>query len=197
MSTMTAPGLLEKIGERIQELEPDIQKLARRWSMDHPDDWEDQAQEVRLAIYQKLEEEPDSPRNYLFQVAKRALIDYRRKGKSVDGKLHRDYGRRYVWLLVTLDGDPEVVPAEYSGLYVRPHQLRPVEDLALAEVVYGELVGRLTGPQARYLALRLQGLSFREVHALMGMTEWQGRGLRAGIKRQAREVLQEDAACTP
>ena len=188
---------LEKIEGRIQELEPDIERMAHRWSMDHPDDWEDAAQEIRLAMYHKLKDEPDCPRNYLFQVAKRAMIDHRRKGKSVDGKLYRDYGRRIVWLLVTLDADPEVVPAEYSGLYVRPHQLRPVEDLALAEVVYGELVARLTRPQAQYLALRLQGLSFREVHALMGMTEWQGRGVRAGIKKQAREVLREDAECTP
>ena len=182
---------LEGIEGRIQELEPEIERMAHRWSRDFPDDWEDLAQEIRLAMYHKLKHEPDSPRNFLFQMAKRAMIDHRRKGKSVDGKLYRDYGRRIVWLLVTLDGGPEVVPAEYSGLYVRPHQLRPVEDLALTEVLYEELVGKLTGPQARYLALRLQGLSHREVHALMDMTEWQGRGLRREIKKQATEIWKE------
>ena len=123
-------------------------------------------------------------------------MDYRRKGKSVDGKLHRSFRRQFVWAMVSLDA-PEVVPAEYSGLYFRPHQLRPVEDLALAEVIYGELMGRLTGPQAQYLALRLQGLSFREVSALMGITEWGGRRLRAAIERQAQDILQEAPPCTP
>ncbi len=185
---VTHPELLEKIAERLQELEPDIKRMARRWARDCPDDWEDLAQEARLAIHQQLEEQPDTPRNHLFQVAKRGIVDYRKRGKSVDGKLYRTYKRRVVWALVSLDA-PDVVPAEYSGLYFRPHQLRPVEDLALEQVAYETMMRRLTEQQARYLSLRLQGYSGRQVDALMGVTQWGGRLLREAIQRQAQDIL--------
>jgi DNA-directed RNA polymerase specialized sigma24 family protein len=145
---------LANIAERLQELEADIQRMARRWARDCPDDWEDLAQEARLAIYQQLKQDPETPRSHLMQHAKSQIVDYRELGKSVDGKLDRTYHRTTVWRLASLDASPEVVGAEYSGLYFRSHRLRPVEDLALDRVTYGELRQRLTGQQAQYLSLR-------------------------------------------
>ena len=62
-----------------------------RWSKDSMDDWEDLAQEARLSIYQELKHKPDSPRAHLFQRAKHEILDYRKKGKSVDGRLHKSF----------------------------------------------------------------------------------------------------------
>ena len=56
------PSYPDGIGAILEALEPDIKKLAMRWSKDSLDDWEDLAQEARLAIYQELRNRPDSPR---------------------------------------------------------------------------------------------------------------------------------------
>lgn len=191
---VTHPELLEKIAERIQELEPDIQKLARRWARDCPGDWEDLAQEAWMSIYLELVETPDRPSEYLFRVAQHEIQDYRRRGKSVDGKRHRSFNRSTVWVLVSLDAGADVVPAEYSGLYFKPHQLRPVEDLVLDQLTCEELVRRLTGQQAQYLSLLLQGYSCRQVDALMGVKPWRGERLRKEIQRQTRDFLQPSPA---
>ena len=197
MPTVTPPELVNKIAERLQELEPDIQRMARRWARDCPDDWEDLAQEARLAIYQQLKQDPETPRSHLMQQAKSQIVDYRELGKSVDGKLDRTYHRTTVWRLASLDAAPEVVGAEYSSLHFRSHRLRPVEDLALDRVTYGELRRRLTGQQAQYLSLRLQGYASREITAIMGVTRWGRHRLQEEIKEQARDILLAAAPCTP
>ena len=99
--------------------------------------------------------------------------------------------------LASLDAAPEVVGAEYTGLYFRSHRLRPVEDLALDRVTYGELRRRLTGQQAQYLSLRLQGYTSREITAIMGVTRWEGARLRQEIKRQAADISLAATPCTP
>ena len=178
-----SPELLKMIEERLAALDPDIRALARTWSRDHPDAREDLAQEVRLAIHRELLANPDSPRNHLFQRARHVIIDYRKRGKSVDGKLNRTHRRRQVWKLASLDADPGVARA------VQSRQLRPVEDLALARVAYGELRERLTEQQAQYLGLRLQGYTGREVDCLLGLSKQQGLLLRRKIQEAAQECL--------
>jgi len=180
--------VLETIEDTLTNLDPEIQKLAKRWTGDCPDNWEDLAQEVRLAVYQKLKEQPDSPRNHLFQVAKRTIMDYRRRGKSVDGRLYKTFRRQFVWILASLDA-PDAVVADRSNLYFKPHQLRPVEDLALTLVAYAELKGRLTAQQGQYLSLKLQGYNGREANVLLGLTRGQGERLRDEIREEAGNVL--------
>jgi DNA-directed RNA polymerase specialized sigma24 family protein len=94
--TVTPPGLSDKFWARIQELEPDIQRMVRHWSWDCPDSWEDLAQEARLAIYLQLKQDPETPRNHLMQHAKSAILHYRQRGRSVDGKLNRIARRSHV-----------------------------------------------------------------------------------------------------
>ena len=180
---MASPELLQRIEERLTALDPDIRALARTWSRDHPDAGEDLAQEVRLAMHRELLANPDSPRNHLFQRARHVIIDYRKRGKSVDGKLNRTYNRRRVWQLASLDADPGAARA------VQSRQLKPVEDLALARVAYGELRKRLTEQQTQYLALRFQGYSVREVDTWLGLSANQGITIRQKIRAAARECL--------
>ena len=183
---MTSPELLKQMEERLAALDPDIRALARTWSRDQPDAREDLAQEVRLAIHRELLANPDSPRNHLFQRARHVIIDYRKRGKSVDGKLNRTHRRRQVWKLASLDADPGVARA------VQSRQLRPVEDLALARVAYGELREKLTEQQAQYLALRLQGYPGTEVDCLLGLSKKQGFDLRRQIKEVSQQCLTDE-----
>ncbi len=181
---MSHQGILRKrIEERLEELDKGIKTLARTWARDDPDVWEDLAQEARIAVYLELKENPESPDAYLSQRAKHVILDYRKKGKSVYGKLFRTFGRPRVWLLTSLDANPNVPPV------VRSRRLNPVEDQALARVAYGELRDRLTQQQAQYLALRLQGYQGKEVDFLLGLTKKQGFYLRKKIKRVAQECL--------
>ena len=188
MSTITRPEVLETLEETLTKLDPDIQNLAKRWARDCPDVWEDLAQEVRVAVYLELKQNPACPRKHLFRRAKHEILDYRKKGKSVDGKLDKTYGRQRVWPLVSLDA-PDAVVADRSNLYFKPHQLRPVEDLALTLAAYGELMGRLTEQQRRYLSLKLQGYNGRGADVVLGLTEYQGSLLRDQIREEAGNVL--------
>ncbi len=180
---------MESVEETLNKLDPDIQNLAKRWARDCPDVWEDLAQEARLGIYQELKKNPACPREHLFHHAKHKIIDYRRKGTSVDGRLQQTHRRAHVWKVVSLDANPEEMPVENSILHFMPHQPRPVEDLALTRVAYGELRGRLSEPQRQYLALRLQGYSWREANKLLGLTTGQGDYRTKQIKRQAKDIL--------
>jgi DNA-directed RNA polymerase specialized sigma24 family protein len=176
------------IEETLTKLDPEIQKLAKRWARDCPDAWEDLAQEARLAVYLELKAKPASPRTHLFRQAKHKILNYRKLGKSVDGKLDKTYGRQRVWPLVSLDA-PDAVVADRSNLYFKPHQLKPVEDLALTLVAYAELKGRLTAQQGQYLSLKLQGYNAREADVLLRVTRGQGQRLRDEIKEEAGKTL--------
>jgi len=187
MSSTTHPEVLETIEETLTKLDPEIRLLARHWSRECPGDWEDLAQEARVAIYLELKENPASPRTHLFHAAKCQILVYSSKGKSVDGRLRPDFRRKRVWAVVNLDA-PYIV-ADRSNLYFKPHQLRPVEDLALTLVAYGELMERLTEQQGQYLCLKLQGHYSRAVDRLLGVSKQQGQRLRREIKEEAAEIL--------
>jgi hypothetical protein len=201
MSTITRPEVLETIEETLTKLDPAIQKLAKHWARDCPDNWEDLAQIARVAIYLELKAKPASPRTHLFRQAKCEILDYRKMGKSVDGKLDRTYKRTHIWGMVSLDAegsapigigvgaDPVAVVAARGNLYFKPHQLRPVEDLALTRVAYEELRGRLTEQQGQYLSLRLQGYKQREAEVLLGLSPRRGACLRDEVREEAAKVL--------
>ena len=200
MSSITRPEVLETIEETLTRLDPEIQKLAKHWSRECPDNWEDLAQIARVAIYLELKVKPASPRTHLFRQAKHEILDYRKMGKSVDGKLDKTCRRTHIWEMVSLDAegsvrlrrigdDPVVVIAARSNLYFKPHQFRPVEDLALTRVAYGELRGRLTEQQHQYLSLRLQGYKKREAEVLLGLSAKRGACLRDQVREEAGSVL--------
>jgi DNA-directed RNA polymerase specialized sigma24 family protein len=176
------------IEETLAEFDQDIQNLARHWSRECPAEWEDLAQEARVAIYLELKAKPDSSRRHLFHEAKFKILTYRTKGSSVDGRLHPGFRGHRVWPLVRLDA-PYVVVADRSNPYFKPHQLRPVEDLALTLVAYGELKERLTEQQALYLSLRLQGFNGRAAGRVLGLSKEQVQRLRHEIQEEAEEIL--------
>ena len=175
----------------MEALEPEIKKLAMRWSKDSPDDWEDLAQEARLAIYQELKDKPDSPRRHLFRRAKHEILDARKKGKSVDGRRHKTFKRRFVWALVSLDVDLDGALTAEASLYFHTWQTSPVEDMAITKVVCGELQRLLTTIENSYLSLLLQGYRHLEANALLGLNAVEGYSVRRSIREKARDILSD------
>ena len=179
------------IGAILEALEPEIKRLAMRWSKDSPDDWEDLAQEARVGIYQELKQRPDSPKAYLFQRAKHEILDYRKRGKSVDGRLHKTFKRKLVWALASLDVDLDEAFSAEASLYFRKWQASPIEDLVISRSMYGELRKLLTATEAAYLSLMLQGHLCLEANALLGLTCYKGAKLRKSIRAKARNIFVE------
>ena len=183
------PSYPDGIEAILEALEPDIKKLAMRWSKDSLDDWEDMAQEARLAIYQELRNRPDSPRAHLLQRAKLDILRSRKLGKSVDGKRNKTYNRKFVWALASLDVDLDDAFSAEASLYFRTWQASPVEDLAIPRLGCGELRKRLTTTEAAYLSLKLQGYRRSEATALLGLTFGQGRTVHEHICKKAKDIL--------
>ena len=174
----------------LNQLEPDIRRLARHWSRDAASDvWEDVAQVARLAIVLELRKNPDSPRTHLFAQAKHRVLDYRKRGKSVDGRLNHRYKRDFRWHLVSLDGELAPLRDEGPSPYFRPWQENPVEALVLARVMYSELQARLSETEARYLSLTLQGYPPRKVAGLLKLSQCRGQEVRVSIEGKAREIF--------
>jgi len=180
---------MSKEEEILEWLESDIRKLAKNWSRDRPDAWEDLAQEARLGIFQELREKPDSPHTHLFRRAKQEILDYRKRGKSVDGKLDKTYKRQFVWDLASLDADPTYILGQTSSRYPRPWNQNPVEELAIANVSYSELRSKLSAAEDRYLSLKLQGYTKTEARTLLGLNRHQENRLVDSLREKAKEVL--------
>jgi len=170
-------------------LDSDIRKLARHWSRDNPDEWEDLAQEARLDISLELRYNPNAPRTYLFRRAKHEILDYRKRGKSVDGKLDQTYKRQHVWDLVSLSRDPKHVFADGNSPCFRRYQRHPVEEEALGRLAYQELREMLTQVEDSYLSLRLQGYSRTESTSILGLRPYQSRRVVSSIRVKARSVF--------
>ena len=86
-----------------------------------------------------------------------AILDARKEGKSVDGRLHKTFKRKSVWALVSLDVDLDGALTAEASLYFHTWQTSPVEDTAITKVVCGELQRLLTTIEDSYLSLKLQG----------------------------------------
>lgn len=173
----------------LQELDSDIRRLAKHWSRDNPDEWEDLAQEARLAVALELRYNRDAPRTYLFRRAKHEILDYRKRGKSVDSKLDKTYKRQHVWDLVRLNTHPTQVFIDNGSLYFRRHQPSSVEDEAVGRLAYQELRDILTPVEDSYLSLGLQGYSRTEATALLGLRPYQSRKVLSSIRVKARSVF--------
>ena len=179
------------VGAILDALEPEIKRLARRWSKDSPDDWEDLAQEARLGIHQRLKDEPDAPKRYLLQSGRRGILEYRKRGKSVDGKRNQGYKRQFVWVLSSLDVDLDEAFSAEASLFFHTWQASPVEDIAIPRLVCGELRKLLTATEAAYLSLLLQGHLCQEVDTLLGLTCYKGQKTRNSIRAKARQTFEE------
>lgn len=115
-----AQGREQHEAQRLNSIKEYIAYLAFVFSRDAPDQEEDIAQAAREAMVRKLRGDPDCHISHLKVKAKSGIRDYRRRGKSVDGKLNEtDRQRHYD----TLNIDQVVTEVwKHPGRYLeRPH----------------------------------------------------------------------------
>src|SRR3990167_5296525 len=159
---------------RLERMEPDVRRLARVLCLGQRDAQEDLAQVGRLAIWQKLQRQPGAPEPLLQCVAKRAMIDSREQGRSVDGRLDPTSRRATRWLMESLDAPQRESQAPLTdGLPsdalasgpVHAHNLweSPTEAEAMGHVLYEMLRAILTPREDAVPTLLLVG--YRSRHA--------------------------------
>jgi DNA-directed RNA polymerase specialized sigma24 family protein len=176
---------------RLTQIEPDIRRLARVLCLGQRDAQEDLAQVGRLAIWQKLQRQPGAPEPLLQCVAKRAMIDSREQGRSVDGRLDPVTRRAFRWLIGSLDAPQResqgpltngLASDALDGFHALSLWGAPTEDEALGRVLYAMLRGILTPREDAVLTLLLVGYPYRHVERLLHLTpkevEWSRRQLQ-------------------
>ena len=193
----------EETQARLEQLEPDIRRLARRWCRDRPDAADDLAQVARLAMWLMLKERPDAPVQHLKYRAKQEILDEKKLGRSVDGRLDPVTRRAFRWLIVSLDaprldGQEPLADSLASGP-VHAHNLweSPVEEEALGRVLYQTLRELLTPREDTLLALLLLGYLHKEAGAMLRLTKQQVHRTHQAIQRKAVVLLGLDGQRPP
>lgn len=178
---------------RLAEVEHIVQKMARKFSEDNPLVIEDLAQEAREAIIRKLRENPDCPTSHLVTKITGAIINYRRAGTSVDGKLNAHYFRPKPYRIVSIEGPAigeNTAPTRTSLLSDRisdPYQpLRRTEQQALTNVMFAGLKDRLSPRDHLALTLRLQGITWKETGRRLKLSPYYLAKTRKRIKNAIR-----------
>ncbi|MDP3065063.1 MAG: sigma factor [Chloroflexota bacterium] len=180
---------------RLEQLEPDIKRLARRWCRDRPAAAEDLAQVARLAMWLMLKERPDAPVSHLMCKAKEDILDERKRGHSVDGRLDPVTRRSFRWLIESLDaprldGQEPLADALESGpVHAHNPWESPVEAEAVGRVLYHTLREDLTPREDALLTLLLIGYGPKGAGALLELTKQQAFRSQQAIQRKAIAVL--------
>ena len=175
--------------QRLHSIKEYIDYLAFVFSRDAPDLEEDIAQEARLAVTKKLRQDPDCHISHLKVKAKSGIRDYRRRGKSVDGKLN-ETGRQHPYEVFNID---QVVTEDGNTLIdtLNTHYLpfRITEARALHHVVLDQLRAQLSLEENQVLTLRLRGLSWLEVGEILSQGEKKMAQIREKMVSTVIEVL--------
>ena len=188
---------------RLEQLEPDIRRLARRWARDKPDAADDLAQVARLAMWLMLKERPDAPVSHLMCKAKEDILDEKKLGRSVDGRLDPVTRRAFRWLIVSLDaprldGQEPLADTLASGpVHAHNPWESPVEVEALGRLLYQALRELLTPREDALLTLLLMGYGPKGAGALLELTKQQAFRTRQAIQRKAVVLLGLDGERPP
>ncbi len=176
--------------ERLAEVEGYIDRLAGRFSTDAPGQRDDLAQESRLRVLLELQKNPDCPESHLRTAAWDGVLQYRKRGKSIDGKINEN-GRSQTWDTQSLDA-----PATDNGtplgamLSEKTTTRRITEERALNRVQMDALREELGDEEQGVLAMRLNGARWQEVMEAMGDGAGRpGRPVRERLEEAAERVL--------
>ena len=199
-----AMATLEKLDAlvRLDALEPDVKRLARRWARDAPHAEDDLTQVARVSVWQLLRERPDAPPSHLMQEAKEAILRERKRGCSVDGRLNPTWQRAKTWTTVSLDdpyGRLDGTDDALASGPIRAHNLweSPVEGEALGHVLYEMLREILTPKEDALLALFLVGYWNKEAQKLLGLSKKEVRCARYALQRKVMALVDPDGVAPP
>lgn len=162
----------EKILARLASVERFIKWRARIMAFGDPAIANDLAQEARLFVWKKLQENPDLPFSFICQLAKEAVYKYRRRGFSVD-RLFLERRKRHYYF-VSYEKIDDWLPL--SG--------RSMEDVILRRLILNAFWERLTPVEQTYLELRVAGYSQTEIQQKLGFNLYYQNKLRHTIRER-------------
>jgi DNA-directed RNA polymerase specialized sigma24 family protein len=182
---------------RLEEMEPLVRRLARRWARDRPTA-DDLAQVARLAMWLILKERLDAPIAHLVRGAQEALFDESIRGKSVDGRLNGVFRRPRQYTVQSLQ-DPYgrldgTLEDALAGGPVHAHNLweSPTEGEAMGHILYEALRALLSLQEDAVLLLLLAGYRQYEIGPALGLTEKQVRWARQRLQRKLRTLTDDE-----
>ncbi|MDP3064807.1 MAG: hypothetical protein Q8O40_16645, partial [Chloroflexota bacterium] len=164
----------------------------------------DLAQVARLAMGHMLKERPDAPAPHRIYKAKQEILDQKKLGRSVAGRLDPVTRRAFRWLIVSLDAPPPdgchpLADSLASGP-VHAHNLweSPVEEEALGRILYQTLRDLLTPREDVLLALLLLlGYGPKGAGHLLELTRQQTFRTQQAIQVKAAVLLGLDGERPP
>jgi DNA-directed RNA polymerase specialized sigma24 family protein len=127
--------------------------------MGRPDVIDDLYQEGLLAIW--LRDETHSPINHQLRTAQDRMIDVRKRGRSVDGRMNPSSARARRWLILPLD----------RTMYGAGHRSRTVEAYVVDKITVEEILALLTLPERECLGLVYQGFTQPEIARRTGYSQ--------------------------
>jgi hypothetical protein len=178
---------------RLAEVKGYIGYQSHLYSRTVPDQKEDIAQVAREAVIRQLRTAPDCPISHLKVRAKSAILNYRKVGSSVDGKLDEsDRARHYDTLSLDapISENDDTRWEEVLGDNVHYSAERSTEEQALNRVWLADLRSRLSELENQVLKMRLQGVSWQNITRSLGHNAGDYCGpVRRRLEAVARQVL--------
>ena len=112
-----------------------------------------------LAIW--LKGETQAPLNHQLRTAQERIIDARKRGRSVDGRMNPYSARAQRWLVLSMD----------HMTYGASHRLYLVEEYVVDRLTVLEMLSLLTAPERQCLGLVYQGFTQPEIARRTGYSE--------------------------
>lgn len=176
------------VSTRLNDVERFVRGWAYRFANGDPMLAEDLMQEARVAVSDRLQEDPECPESHLMVKIKEAIYKYRRRGSSVDGKLNPNGRDRHYYTFslqepISDENDlkEEIVGGSRQGK-------RPTETQAVTSALIAQLRESLSTDEDRVFALRLTETSWGEIGEILDQAERDVYQIRIRIERKALTI---------
>ena len=178
---------------RLNEVEGFIQFKATNLSMGDPMLAEDLAQQAREAVIRRLREYPDCPYSHLVNKARDAILNYRKKGQSVDrpyqGKRARQYQITSLDVPIASRANPSARATALGEFLNHPNQpKRLTEERAITRVLFDTVRDQLSSRGNSALMLRLNGYSWREIRQALNLSHGELEIIKKDLAHRIQRV---------
>ena len=178
---------------RLNEVEGFIEFKATNLSMGDPMLAEDLAQQAREAVIRRLRNSPDCPYSHLVNKARDAILNYRKKGQSVDRPYQGKRARQYQ--ITSLDqpfnnrANTSARPTPLGEFLSHPpHPRRHTEERAITRVLFDTVRDQLSSRGNSALTLRLSGFTWKEIRLTLNLNHWEIRVIQKDLTQLFQRV---------
>jgi len=178
---------------RLNEVEGFIEFKATDLSMGDPMFAEDLAQQAREAVIRRLRQTPDCPYSHLVNKARDAILNYRKKGHSVDRPYQGKRARQYQITSLDQSINCRVNPSaratllgEYFNHPTQPKRL--TEERAITRVLFDTVRDHLSSRENSILTLRLNGFSWREIRLALNLSHGELGVIKKDLAQRIQRV---------